>query len=283
MKKLNRLHPHNYSLIPAYVLCLFWTAFTTCILVYIVAASLSTSREIFKGEVFQFASGFHFENYVTAWKAQNLARYFLNTLIYASVTCVGALLVAAPAAYVLSRYQFVGNALIRRCLVLAMSIPSILIVLPIYGYLIRLNFRGIIPLCLVYICMRVPFSTIFLMNFFESISITYEEAAALDGCPNHKIFTKIMLPMVRPAIVTISLFNFLNILNEYFIALILVTDKEATSLGVGLSQVINAMKYTGNYPAIFAAVVIVMLPSILLFVVGSKRIMYGNMGGGIKG
>jgi len=156
-------------------------------------------------------------------------------------------------------------------------------VLPIYGLLIQMDFRGRLPLCIVYTCIRVPYTTVFLLNFFETISKTYEEAAAIDGCSDTKVFLKIALPMVRPAMTTITLFNFLNVLNEYFIALLLITSTEATSLGVGLNSIVSAMKFTSNFPGIFAAVVIVMLPSIVIYSVTSRKIMYGGMGGGIKG
>ena len=82
---------------------------------------------------------------------------------------------------------------------------------------------------------------------------------------------------------TITLFNFLSVLNEYFVALLLTASDGATSLGVGLTSVISALMYTSNYPAIFAAVVIVVMPSILIYCIASRRLMYGGMGGGIKG
>jgi len=266
-----------------YIPLLLWTAFMFAMLIYIFGASLSVPRDIFTGSVFKYATGIHWENYVTAWTTQKLYLYFLNSLIYAVTACVGALLIAAPAAYVLSRCQFRGNEFIKRMLILVMSIPTILIVLPIYGTLVKMDLKGRIPLCIVYICVRVPYTTVFLLNFFETISKTYEEAAAIDGCTDTQTFTKIALPMVRPAMTTITLFNFLNVLNEYFIALLLISSEEATSLGVGLTSIVSAMMYTSNYPAIFAAVVIVMLPSILIYCVTSRKIMYGGMGGGIKG
>lgn len=266
-----------------YIPLLLWTAFMGAMLFYIFGASLSVPRDVFTGKVFKYETGFHFENYVTAWTTQKLYAYFINSLIYAVVACAGALLIASPAAYVLSRCKFRGNELIKRILILVMSIPTILIVLPIYGTLVKLDMKGRIPLCIVYICVRVPYTTVFLLNFFESISKTYEEAAAIDGCTDLQTFVRIALPMVRPAMTTITLFNFLNVLNEYFIALLLITDQAATSLGVGLTSIVSALMYSSNYPAIFAAVVIVMMPSILIYCFTSRKIMYGGMGGGIKG
>ena len=86
------------KLAPAYLILFAWVAFTVIIIGWIFAASLSTSREIFKGDVLKFASGFHWENYVTAWKTQNVSIFFMNSLFYATISCVGILLISAPAA-----------------------------------------------------------------------------------------------------------------------------------------------------------------------------------------
>ena len=108
-----------------YIPLLLWTAFMGGMLIYIFGASLSVPRDIFTGKVFKYETGFHWENYVTAWTTQKLYLYFLNSLIYAVTACIGALLIAAPAAYVLSLCSFRGNAFIKKLLILVMSIPTI--------------------------------------------------------------------------------------------------------------------------------------------------------------
>lgn len=269
--------------IPGFIVCSLWCCMTFVILGYVLAASLSTSRDIFMGSVFKYETGLHWDNYAVAWSKQKLYLYFFNSLMYAAVAVLGGVGMAAPAAYVLSRYKFFGNALIKRTLILCLSIPSILMILPLYAMILKYDIQGRGALMVIYACMRVPYSTIFLLNFFETISKTYEEAAAIDGCPSGKIFTKIMLPMVKPAIATICLFGFIGVLNEYMICLLLIPSGDAMSLGVGLSRAIKALQYVGNYPGIFAAVVIAVAPSIALFAIFSRKIMFGGMGGGIKG
>ena len=96
------------SLLPGYIIVLVWIIFTAAFLFWILGASLSTSREIFSGTVFKFESGFHLENYVNAWQAQNVSVFFANSLLYAVVSCVGVILISAPCAYVLSRYDSVS-------------------------------------------------------------------------------------------------------------------------------------------------------------------------------
>ena len=158
------------ALLPGYLIVLIWIAFTAVFLIWILAASLSTAPEIFSGEVFKFATGFHFDNYVRAWQSSNVSVFFMNSLLYSVVTCAVVILIAAPGAYVLSRFGFVGNKQIRLCLVLAMSIPEVMIIMPIYALTAQFHIRGRILLIVLYILIRVPFTTTYLLNFFASLS-----------------------------------------------------------------------------------------------------------------
>ena len=271
------------ALLPGYIIVLVWIIFTAAFLLWILGASLSTSREIFSGSVFKFESGLHFENYANAWKAQNVSVFFANSLLYAITACVGVILISAPAAYVLSRFEFLGNKVMKSSLIVAMSIPAVMIIMPIFSLSTKWNLKGRILLILLYIFLNVPYTTTYLLNFFATLSKTYEEAAAIDGCPPAKTFWVIMLPLVQPALITVTIFNFLGVWNEFFMALIFASSERMTPVGVGLLQIVNSMKYTGDYGGLFAAVVIVFLPTFLLYIFLSEKIIAGVTGGGIKG
>lgn len=271
------------SLLPGYIIVLVWIIFTAAFLFWILGASLSTSREIFSGSVFKFESGLHFENYANAWKAQNVSVFFANSLLYAVTACIGVILISAPAAYVLSRFEFIGNKIMKSSLIVAMSIPAVMIIMPIFSISTKWNLKGRILLILLYIFLNVPYTTTYLLNFFATLSKTYEEAAAIDGCPPAKTFWVIMLPLVQPALITVTIFNFLGVWNEFFMALIFASSERMTPVGVGLLQIVNSMKYTGDYGGLFAAVVIVFLPTFLLYIFLSEKIIAGVTGGGIKG
>lgn len=284
VKVKNRVNwKKELSLLPGYIIVCVWILFTAAFLFWILGASLSTSKEIFSGDVFKFASGFHFENYVNAWQTQNVSKFFANSLFYAVVSCTGVILISAPGAYVLSRFDFIGNKLIKSGLIVAMSIPAVMIIMPIFALTTQWNVKGRILLILLYIFLNVPYTTTYLLNFFATLSRTYEEAAAIDGCPPAKTFWVIMLPLVQPALVTVTIFNFLGVWNEFFMALIFASSERMTPVGVGLLQIVNSMKYTGNYGGLFAAVVIVFLPTFLLYIFLSEKIISGVTGGGIKG
>ena len=270
-------------LLPGYLIVVLWVVFTAVMLFWILGASLSTSREIFSGHVLKFESGLHWENYATAWQVQNVSVFFGNSLLYSVISCAGVLAISAPAAYVLSRWKFRGGAALRIGLVVAMSVPIIMVIMPIYSLAVQWGIKGRLLLILLYIMIRVPYTTIYLLDFFSTLSRSYEEAAYLDGCSGPKTFLKIMLPLVQPAVVTVTIFNFMSVWNEFFMALIFTSSESMTPVGVGLLNIINSMKYTGNYGGMFAAVIIVFLPTFLLYIFMSEKIIAGVTGGGVKG
>ena len=270
-------------LLPGYLIVGLWVAFTAVMLVWIIAASLSTTKEIMTGRVFDFSKGINWKNYLIAWKTQNVSVYFLNSLIYSIVACSGVLLISAPAAYVLSRWEFVTSKMVRIGLVIAMSVPTIMIILPLYSLAVQWGIKGRVLLVVLYIMLRVPYTTVYLMDFFSTLCKSYEEAAYIDGCSHGKTFWVIMLPLVQPAVITVTIFNFMSVWNEFFMALIFTTADEMMPVGVGLLQIVNAMKYTGQYGAMFAAVLIVFLPTFLLYIFMSEKIIAGVTGGGVKG
>lgn len=281
-------HPINWSkevkLLPGYLLLGIWILFTFVMIGWIFAASLSTSKEIYAGEVLKFASGLHFENYATAWATQNVSVFFGNSLLYATSALIGIQLICAPAAYVLSRFSFMGNRVIRNCFIVGMSIPSIMIILPLYSLATQWGLAGTRTLLIIlYICLNVPFTVTFLLNFFGTLSRTYEEAAAIDGSSPINTFWVIMLPLAQPGLVTVGIFNFLAVWNEYFMAMIFAGSDRLKNVGIGLFNMVSALKSVGNLGALFAAVIIVFMPTFILYVTMSEKIIAGVTAGGVKG
>ena len=285
IKKVN--WKKELKLAPGYLILIIWVIFTVVLLGWVIAASLSTTSEIFKGDALKFATGLHFENYVKAWSGSNVSEFFLNSLGYATVSCVALILICAPAAYVLSRYSFKLNKLIQTGMASAMGVPAVMVILPLFSLIASMGILSNvtlnrITLVFLYIGINVPYTTIFLMTFFSNISRTYEEAAAIDGCPPMKTFWKIMFPMAQTGIVTVTIFNFINVWNEYFLSLIFASSDRLRSVAVGLYGMINSMKYTGDWSCMFAAVVIVFLPTFIIYIFLSEKIICG-VTGGIKG
>lgn len=274
-------------LAPGYIILLIWVIFTIVLLGWVLCASFSTTPEIFQGKATKFETGLHFENYAKAWNGSGVAVFFGNSLLYSVVSCVLLILICAPAAYVLSRFDFIANKFIQTSFVSAMGVPAIMVVLPLFSVISGLGILNNIPLAkgtliLLYVGINVPYTTIFLLTFFSNISKTYEEAAAIDGCPPMRTFWKIMFPMAQSGIVTVTIFNFINIWNEYFLSLIFASSDKLKPVAPGLYGMINSMKYTGDWAGMFAAVIIVFLPTFILYIFLSEKII-GGVTGGIKG
>ena len=270
--------------IPGYLFVGAWVLFPFVLIGWVFFASFSTSGEIFSDHMFTFETGLHVENYIKAWKTQRVSVFFMNSLLYTAVSCTAIVLIAAPAAYTLTRFRFPGSALIQNMFAAALGIPVIMIIMPLFGLVSALrltNNRWV--LMFLYTAMNVPFAIFYLLAFFRNLSFTYEEAAAIDGCSPIKTFWMIMLPLVQPGIVTVTIFNFITIWNEYFMSLIFANKTAVRPVAVGLYSMIQSMRYTGDWGGMFAAVVIVFLPTFLLYLFLSEKIIAGVTSGAIKG
>ncbi len=276
------------SLSPGYIILILWVLFTFVLVGWVFAASFATTKDIFAGDALKFPTGLHFENYVKAWQSQNVSVFMLNSLGYATVSSAILIFVCAPAAYVLSRFKFIANLFIQRGFVAAMGVPVVMIILPLFSVVTFLNmtetdFKTRVLMVFLYVGINIPFTVIFLLSFFSNLSRTFEEAAAIDGCSPMKTFWKIMFPLAQPGIITVSIFNFINIWNEYFMSLIFASSDTVRPVAVGLYSMINSMRYTGDWAGMFASVIIVFLPTFVLYLFLSERIIEGVTGGAIKG
>ncbi len=275
-------------LTPAYLILTLWVVFTFVLIGWIIMASFSTTREIFKGQATQLPTGLHFENYVKAWTTSNVSVFFANSLMYSVISTLILVAVASPAAYALSRFKFILNKPIQSSFVAAMGVPVVMIILPLFGavtelQLLKQDLTIRILMIFLYVGINIPYTTIFLLTFFSNLSRSYEEAAAIDGCSPIRTFWKIMLPLAQPGIITVSIFNFINIWNEYFMSLIFASGNAQRPVAVGLYNIISGMKTTGDWAGLFAGVIIVFLPTFVLYIFLSEKIIAGVTGGGVKG
>jgi N-acetylglucosamine transport system permease protein len=277
-------------LLPGYLLSYGWVIFTFIVVAWVVCASLLTSGEIFSDTMiksfFERLVDFNLkvENYVKAWKTQKVSVFFVNSLLYTAVSCTLIIFVAAPAAYVLSRFKFPGNAIIQNMIAAALGIPSIMVILPLFSIVTSQHLTNTRPtIIFLYIAMNVPFTVFFLLTFFKNISITFEEAAAIDGCSPIGTFWRIMFPLAQPGVITVTIFNFITIWNEYFMSMIFANKASVRPVAVGLYNMIQSMRYTGDWGGMFASVVIVFAPTFVLYIFLSEKIIAGVTGGAIKG
>ena len=270
------------GLIPGYIMLALWCIFIFFMLGWIVMASLSTTREIFSDDL--LGSGMHWENYSTVIKSGHLFTAFLNSLLYSSASVALCILICAPAAYGLARFNFRLNATLQKLLVVGLGVPSVMIIMPLFSIVSALNAGDSkLTLIILYVVTSIPFCTFYLLPAFTDISPTYEEAAAIDGCGPLRAFWTIVFPLAGSSVTTLVIFQFIGKWNEYFMALIFAGSTKNMSLSVALYQLIVAMTREGGWCGMFAAVTFVSAPTIILYVLLSKKIIGGVTAGGLKG
>ena len=286
-RKFHKLTKHEWAqqarLIPAYIPLVLWLVFCVFAIGWLFAASLSTSREVFSDSLLK--SGLQFKNYAKAWKSNNVSRYFLHSLVYSTIPCIVVILLGCPAAYVLSKKEFKLRKAIITMFIIGMAVPGTMVLIPWYSILVKLGLVGKLPTLIAIYCISgVSGTTFFMLSFFSTVPTSLEEAALIDGCTPMQAFWKIMFHMAQPGIITVTIFNFLGWWNEYFLALIFANSSEAVrSLAVGLQNMVNSMRFTGDYAALYAAILIVFLPTFILYIFLSDKIIAGVTGGAVKG
>lgn len=283
MKKRRRITPGRVIGILRYVPLVLWVVFWAFALGWILFASFSTTREIFSNNI--LGSGLHFENYVNSWKNNNVGHYFVNSILITGASCALIILISAPASYVLAKKTFLGRHMVLNSFVIGMSIPQVMLIIPIYSWFVRANLVGhLITLVVLYTTLNVPYTVFFLTSFFATVPSSLAESALIDGCTEGRAMWKIMMPMASPGIITVTIFNFMNIWNEYFIALIFANGNDKIrTLSMGLQNMITAMTYTGDWAGLFASIMIIFTPTFILYLFLSEKIVAGITGGGVKG
>ena len=218
-----------------------------------------------------------------------MGEYLLNTVLVTVLALALILVIALPAAYVLSRFRFKGNKILNTVFMAGLFINVNYIVVPIFlmlsdwdkalGFQLFLDNR--IVLALGYASCHLPFTIYLLSSYFRTLPKGFEEAAYIDGCGYFKTMVKIMIPMAKPSIITVLLFNFLTFWNEYIIAYTLM-DEHGT-LAMGLQNLMAVERTATNYGIMYAGLVIVMLPVLIFYICVQKRLTEGMTLGGLKG
>lgn len=292
MEKLKNMNVNKLYRLFIY-LALITLAITIFIPVaWVFVASIKENSE-FYGSPWAMPKGFYFQNFIDAFQKANMGKYLLNSFMVTALSLVILLIVALPAAYVLARYTFKGSKLMNTFFKAGLFINVNYIVVPIFLMLLKGDtflreyfdqgflLDNLFVLSIVYAATALPFTIYLLSSYFQTLPSTFEEAAFIDGAGYFKTMIQIMIPMARPSIITIILFNFLTFWNEYIIALTLIPGSNKT-LPVGLMNLMAAQKSAANYGQMYAGMVIVMLPTLILYILVQKKLTQGMSLGGLK-
>lgn len=248
-----------------------------------VVSSFKTSTE-FLTDPFAWPQGFAWDNYVRAYEKSNLAANIGNSIYVVLETLVIIAVCVVPCSYCLVRYKFPGAKLILNIYMAAIFIQATYIMIPLFLQMNKLNLlNSLTALGVLYATMQFPFAIFLLTGFLRSIPRDYEEAAMIDGCGPFRILTSIIIPMCKPGIVTVCMISAMAAWNEYPVALVMVTDPTKATLPVGLANLYEIQRYATDWGALFAALVLALIPTVILFIVGQKQLVQGLSVGGVKG
>lgn len=252
-------------------------------LVSCVITAFKTPEEYASTSVMDLPNSWlYFDNFIQAWKQANMGLAFRNSFIILVCVLIGAVLIGSMLAYVLSRFKFFGNGLIRNLFLFASLLPGIAMQVSVYQIMYTLGWINSLPGYIVLMCGTDVISIYIFIQFFENISKSLDEAAIMDGCTYFGVFFRILLPLLKPAIITVMILKGVGVYNEYYMANLYLQDKNSL-----VTVATSLFKFTGplgnQYNYICAGVIITMIPALIIFILCQKQIYGGLAQGAVKG
>ena len=260
------------------LLCLFIFAFP---LVWLFYSSLKPQKEIFES-AFALPKQVNISNLVHIWSSSSFPRYYLNSLFVSSVSVLGILAFSTMAGYVFARIRFKGKEFLYLALIAGMMIPIQVTLVPNFVFLRNLGLLDTYAaMILPYIAFQIPISIFIMRGFFAELPIEMEDAAVVDGCGRKRIFFSIMLPLSKPAVGTITIYNFFAVWNELIFALTFTNSQQYRTIPVGLMDFVG--QFETDYGYIFAALSSASIPLLIVYFFAQKQIIKGLTAGAVKG
>lgn len=247
---------------------------------YLISLSLMDNQQIFGGKVLAWPLAP--SNYPKAWEATKIGRLYWNSVYISGVSTVVTVALSALAGYGLGRLRFAGRRFIYGFILIGLTIPLQIALIPLFINLKALNLLNT-PFALIgpYTGFGLAFGIFVMKGFFEKLPKELDEAARVDGAGEFRIFAQIMLPLTRPALATIAIFLFLQNWNEFLFALTFITEEAKRTMPTGIYALISTEFY-GNYPLLAAALVLFSLPVLLLYFLSQKQFIAGLTAGAVK-
>ena len=264
---------------------LVWVVFP---MVWVGYSSLKPDEAIFRDAFALPGLGeLAWENYTRAWQGAHFQTYFFNSLLVTGASVAGILLLGSMAAYALTRFYHPLGVTMYWLLLAGLMIPVQLSIVPLFFEMRALGLlNSRLGLILVYIANGLPFAVFILGNFFRALPRSLYEAAVVDGCTDARAFWSVMLPLARPGLVTVAIFQFIGIWKEYFFAFMLTSGAQSDAvrtLPLGLANLSLVAQYRNENGMLFAGVVIVTIPILLVYLFLQKHLVKGVTAGALKG
>lgn len=266
----------------AHTLLVLWSLLVVLPLLWVLVSSFKTTDEVL-GDPLTWPSGFEWQNYVNAWTESGVGRYFGNTVIVVGSALVIVMILGAMCSYVLARFKFPGNRLIYYLMLAGLTFPVFLAIVPLFFILQNLGLLNSLPgLILTYVSFALPFTVFFLHAFFKTLPHDIYEAAQVDGAGEWRTFFQVMLPMARPGMASVAIFNFLGLWNQFLLPIALNTDTDNYVLTQGMASFQSQAGYAVDFGALFAAVVITVTPVLVVYIIFQRQLRGSVVAGALK-
>ncbi|MDR2608672.1 MAG: carbohydrate ABC transporter permease [Treponema sp.] len=248
---------------------------------WVLTSSFKTNREILTFS-WRFSTGLNLKNYSNAFRIAPIAQYFKNSIFVTFMGIVLNLLFMSMAAYVLARTDFRAKNFFRTLFAMGLLIPGAALLLPLYTSIRAIGlYNNVWGLIIVFTAFGIPTSVFVMSSYFLTIPKEMEESAYIDGAGFVRTYSTIILPLARPAFATAGIMQFLLCWNEFQFSFTLTTGHEARTLPVALYYFKSA--FASDYGAMFAAIVLVSLPCIIMYILLQKQVVSGLASGSVKG
>lgn len=263
-----------------YTFMIFFVAIAIGPLLWAFLSSFKTYAEINSSAV-SLPASFNLNNYKAAFQYAPILKYFFNSVIIVGCSVLTTVIFVAMCAYVISRFEFKLKPLIVLLISASLMLPAQAISQPLFTIMRALHiFDTKLGLIVVYSAMGIPMSFFVMVSYYKTISTAMEESAYIDGASFFKTFVYIILPLAKPGLVTIAMLMFINTWNEFYFALMLTSGDRARTIPIALNYYMGT--FANNYSALFAAVVMTVLPTIIVFILLQKQVMESLTAGAVK-
>ena len=273
----------RWSAVSTQTVLIGWAVTVIFPMIWMIYSSFKTDQELFFSP-WAAPVELQWDNFARAWTKAHVGDYLLNTLIVVVPALLLTLIISAMAAYVLARFEFVGRRFLFYMFLSGMLFPVFLALVPLFNLVNQLKmlntFHGLI---IVYIAYSLPFTIFFLTGFFKTLPTEIVESAFMDGANPYQVFFKVMLPMASPGLISMGIFNFLGMWNQYILPLVLISDESKYMLSQGLAFMLFKQFYENDWSALFAALTIIMVPTLIVYITFQKQIQDGITTGALKG
>jgi N-acetylglucosamine transport system permease protein len=258
-------------------------------LIWVLISSVKTNTDIYSSP-FGLPTDFRWDTYVNAWQRANIGRFFLNSIVVVSAGVVLTMVSSSMVAYVLARYRFFASRIVYYLFIVGLTFPLFLAIVPLVKVAQSLDlYQNKLGLILIFSAFSLPFSVFFLVAFFQSMPSELADAALIDGAGHYRIFFSIMLPLAKPGLISVGIFNFLGQWNQFLLPVVLNPQADAERSNFLLTQGLADLALRTNYVAtetataeMFAGLTIAIVPVVIVYILFQRKVHAGLRAGALK-